>query len=62
MLARLYLVSVFLPSFVFGNPLNVEREASNGYEHVCKAMSATISSQSAVFYPGGCCSAVPHYR
>jgi len=51
MLASLYLIPVLLP-LVFGNPDNVKRN-SNESKQVCEAISAAISSKSAVFYPGG---------
>jgi len=62
MLASLYLVPALLP-LVFGNPSNVKRN-SNDCKQVCEAISAAISSKSAVFYPGGYSSVlqcpVPH--
>jgi len=59
MLASLYFVLALLP-IVFSNLTNVKRD-SNDYKEVCQAISAAISSKSAVFYPGGY-SSVPQRR
>ncbi|KAF8332476.1 FAD dependent oxidoreductase [Amanita rubescens] len=50
MLASEYFVLALLP-LVFGNPSSVKRD-SNNCKQVCEAISAAISSKSAVFYPG----------
>lgn len=48
----LYFVLVLLP-LVLGNSLDAERY-SGDYKHVCETIAPSISSESAVFYPGGC--------
>src|SRR6266550_585026 len=51
MLAILHFVLVLLP-LVLGNSLSAKRYSSN-YKHVCEAIASAVSSESAVFYPGG---------
>ena len=59
MLATLYFVLALLP-LVFGDLTNVKCD-SNDCKEVCQAISATVSSKSTAFYPGGD-SSVPKRR